>query len=50
MMCLLEEQNGKKFDKSQWKSLGQVAKMVDGNGGTVFKDIESLRIGLNSFK
>jgi len=47
IFCILEEDNGEKFDASQMKSLGQVGKMVKENGGT-FVDIDSVAFILNN--
>ena len=49
VMCILTEYGGKAFDKHQAKSLNQVGKMVERNGGKVYTDIDSLRVALNSF-
>jgi len=47
IFCILEEDDGEKFDASQIKSLGQVGKMVKENGGT-FVDIDSVAFILNN--
>jgi len=49
MMCILDEQNGRYFNKHQLKSLVQVGRMVEENGGKVFNSLDKLRIALNSF-
>jgi len=40
----LKEDGDEEFDKGQWKSLGQVSRMIKENGGQVF---ESLKLAAN---
>ena len=40
VMVLLKKEGSKQFTKSQWKSLGAVARMVKRNGGQVFDDLK----------
>jgi len=47
IFCILEKDDGEKFDEHQLKSLGQVGKMVRENGGT-FVDIDSVVFVLNN--
>ncbi len=48
IFCLLSyENNGDSFDNSQLKSLNQVGKMVERNGGKYFKDLYEVANYLN---
>ena len=48
IFCLLNyENNGDSFDNSQLKSLNQVGKMVERNGGKYFKDLYEVANYLN---
>lgn len=44
----LRDDGDKRFDEGQWKSLGAVAQMVERNGGSVFTDLKSAAIAINS--
>ncbi len=48
ILVLLRDDNWDRFDDSQWKSLGAVAKMVKTNGGLVFTDLKSAAVYMNS--
>jgi len=48
IFVILHEDEGSTFTKGQFKSLGSVAKMVDGNGGKVFFSLHSVAGYLNS--
>jgi len=41
ILVLLRDDGKEKFTKSQWKSLGAVAKMVKSNGGNVFDNLKA---------
>lgn len=48
IFCLLSyENNGDSFDNSQLKSLNQVGKMVERNGGKYFRDLYDVANYLN---
>jgi len=49
LFCILEEDDGKKFDKGQMKSLKMVEKMISGNGATVFQSLEEIADFLNKW-
>ena len=43
----LRDDEDKRFDEGQWKSLGAVAQLVERNGVAVFSDLKSAAIYLN---
>lgn len=47
VLVCLKEDDGKSFDKTQWKSLLSVMKMAENNNANVFSDIESAVTFLN---
>ena len=47
LICLKDDDN-KSFDKTQWKSIAQLMKMVESNGANVFLDLESAAKYINS--
>ena len=44
----LREDGKERFNDGQWKSLGAVAQMVERNGATIFTDLKSAAIDINS--
>lgn len=44
----LREDEKKRFDDAQWRSLTAVAQMVERNGGLVFIDLESAAVNINT--
>ena len=48
LFCILENDDGKIFTKSQLKSLNQVADMITKNGGKSFNSLESVARFLNT--
>lgn len=44
ILVLLRDDDDKTFSIGQWKSLGAVAKMVEGNGGQVFDNLKAAAI------
>lgn len=48
ILVLLRDDGDQKFTHGQWKSLNNVARMVKGNGGQVFDNLESAAIYLNT--
>ena len=48
ILCILEEANGKKFDKSEMKSLAQVGRMVEENRARVFYNLKDVAKYLNN--
>jgi len=50
ILCILREDEDKKFTKSQFKSLIRVARLVKNNGGKIFCDLNKVADYLNSFK
>lgn len=47
LFCVLKTDGEDEFDESQLKSLNQVSKMVEENGGKVFKSLEEVADYLN---
>lgn len=47
ILCVLDEDNGKKWTESQRKSLSAVEKLVDSNGAFVFNSLEETISFLN---
>ena len=47
ILICLEEDDGKSFDKAQWKSMLSVVKMVESNKAKVFFDLESAAKDIN---
>jgi hypothetical protein len=39
VLCLIEKDDGVEFDKTQWKSLLSVGKLVEANGGKIYINI-----------
>ena len=48
ILCILEEDDKDKFDEHQMKSMGQVLKMVEENGGKAVKSLKSIATYLNT--
>lgn len=48
ILCILEEDDKDKFDEHQMKSMGQVLKMVEENGGKAVKSLKSVATYLNT--
>ena len=48
IFCILEEDDKDKFDEHQMKSMGQVLKMVEENGGKAVKSLKSIATYLNT--
>ena len=48
LFCILEEDDNKKFDKTELKSLKQVSKMIKDNGGNVFDNLKDVANFLNN--
>ena len=49
IFCFLFEDEGKRFDKGQIRSLEQVASLVSSNGAQVLKSLNEIAIFLNGF-
>jgi hypothetical protein len=49
IFCFLLEDEGKRFDKGQIKSLNQVASLVSSNGAHVLKNLNQVADFLNSY-
>ncbi len=47
IFAILREDGNDRFTDGQWKSLGEVAKMVRRNGGTSFESIEDVATSIN---
>lgn len=48
ILCILEEDDKDKFDEHQMKSMGQLLKMVEENGGKAVKSLKSVATYLNT--
>ena len=49
ILCILDEENGKKWTESQRKSLSAVEKLVHSNGAFVFKSLKEIISFLNQY-
>lgn len=49
ILCILDEENGKKWTKSQRNSLFAVEDLVHSNGAFVFKSLEETKYFLNQY-
>ena len=49
ILCVLDEENGKEWTKSQKKSIAAVEKMVRSNGAFVFESLEEIISFLNQY-
>jgi hypothetical protein len=49
IFCFLLEDEGKRFDKGQIRSLEQVASLVSSNGAQVLKSLNEIAVFLNGF-
>lgn len=47
VLCILDTDEDASFDEHQMKSMNQVAKMVEGNGGTICEDLQGVADFLN---
>lgn len=47
-VCFLKSDDGQTFDDAQWKSLLQVAKLVQLSGAKFFTSLESVAVNLNA--
>lgn len=50
IFCVLEEANGKQFDKSQMKGFLMIQKMIVENGGTCCSNIDEVANYLNNYQ
>jgi len=50
VLICLKEDDGESFDKTQWKSIEQLMKMVKGNKAQIFTDLESAAKYINGLK
>ena len=48
VLCILDEDNGKKFNEHQMKSLSKVEDMVQDNGGIIMPNLERTAFFLNN--